>query len=386
LTGAAVVLTAAVAMSLGDAAGRPPAGDRYTPVVQSVPSKPRWFRGDDGLIHLVYELKMTNAFPNPVRVRAVGVLRGGHRHRPVRRLRGERLRSSMSLLATPSKPTRTIPPSSIGVVWFDVRFARRSAIPRSISHRVAVHVMGDVPVPSRISSRGGHAVVDRRPPVVIGPPLRGRRWLAVGSCCDGPHRRSFQPVNGRLRLGQRFAIDWNGLNARRHIVVGNPDRNRSWVFYGKPVIAVADGLVVKAVDRFPNQVPNHQKPVTLRQADGNYVILSIGHGRFAFYAHLAPHSIRVHARERVHRGEVIGKLGNSGSSTGPHLHFQVMNRPSALDSNGLPFVYDRFRVRGKIPPLDDIKDVTKPIPIDHRTAGPRRDEYPLGLDVVDFLK
>jgi peptidoglycan/xylan/chitin deacetylase (PgdA/CDA1 family) len=57
--------------------------------------------------------------------------------------------------------------------------------------------------------------------VVIGPPLRGAGWIALGSCCDGPHRRSIQPVNGKLYLGQRFAVDWNGMDATRRFVVGN---------------------------------------------------------------------------------------------------------------------------------------------------------------------
>jgi hypothetical protein len=39
-----------------------------------------------------------------------------------------------------------------------------------------------------------------------------------------------QPVNGKLSLDQRFAIDWNGVAAQNRMVVGNPDLNSSWVF------------------------------------------------------------------------------------------------------------------------------------------------------------
>jgi hypothetical protein len=85
-------------------------------------------------------------------------------------------------------------------------------------------------LPSTIKAIGGLVRVDRRPPVVLGPPLRGPGWAAVGSCCDGPHRRSVQPVNGKLSLDQRFAIDWNGVAAQNRMVVGNPDLNSSWVF------------------------------------------------------------------------------------------------------------------------------------------------------------
>jgi murein DD-endopeptidase MepM/ murein hydrolase activator NlpD len=210
----------------------------------------------------------------------------------------------------------------------------------------------------------------------------------VGSCCDGPHRRSVQPVNGRLYLGQRFAIDWNGVDAEDRFVVGDPDVNASWTFFGKPVLAVADARVVAAVDRFPDQVPNHPNPVTIEEADGNYVILALGRGRYAFYAHLKSGTVRVEQGDRVHRAQQIGELGNSGSSTGPHLHFQIMNAPSALASDGLPFVLDEFRLVGRIPPLDDALAATlsagNPAPIDTRGAGLRRRQLPLGRDVVSF--
>ncbi len=154
------------------------------------------------------------------------------------------------------------------------------------------------------------------------------------------------------------------------------------------MIAVAGARVVAAVDRFPDQIPNHDVPVTLREADGNHVILALGHGRFAFYAHLKPGSVRVKRGDRVRRGELLGLLGNSGSSTGPHLHFHVMNGPSPLASDGLPFVFDRFRLSGRIPPLDDSLAATilagEPVPVDRAGAGPRRRELPLGRDVVSF--
>jgi murein DD-endopeptidase MepM/ murein hydrolase activator NlpD len=129
-------------------------------------------------------------------------------------------------------------------------------------------------------------------------------------------------------------------------------------------------------------------PVGLAQADGNYVILRLGHRRYALYAHLEPGSLRVKAGDRVHRGQVIGRLGNSGSSSGPHLHFQVMDRPSALASDGLPYVLSRFDLTGRIPPLDSALEATvnagAPVPVDPEGAGPRRRQLPLGRDVVTF--
>jgi hypothetical protein len=350
-------------------------------------SKPHWFRDAEGRTRVVYELELTNGFPVPVTVRSVSV-RDVERRRTLQTLNGDELSASMTLLASPTEPATTVPGSGIGVVWMDVGVPNRRRLPRSIRHRVTVELPPGLPVPQTIAASGGFARVDRRPPVVLAPPLRGPGWVAVGSCCDGPHRRSIQPVNGRLDLGQRFAIDWNGVDSANRMVVGDPSLNTSWVFYDKPVLAVADARVVAAADRFPDQVPNDPKPVTIREADGNYVILSLGKGRYAFYAHLKPGSVRVRRGDRVREGQVLGTLGNSGSSTGPHLHFHVMNAPSALAADGLPYVFDRFRSTGRIPPLDDSLVATvnagEPIPVDSAGAGPHRRELPLGRDVVAF--
>ena len=362
--------------------------ERYTPLVMSVFAPPRWFKGMDGRFHLVYELTLTNGFAVPVSVRSVSVI-DATRRVTLQRLSGARLHASMSLLSLPNDATTTVPASGVGVVWVEVIVPSRRSLPSAIVHSLTVAVPPGLPVPSTITDRGGFARVDLRPPVILGPPLPGAGWIALGSCCDGPHRRSIQPIDGHLYLAQRFAIDWNGMDAQRRLVVGNPDVNTSWVFYGKPVLAVADARVVAAADRFPDQTPNHQRPVTLEQADGNYVILSLGRGRYAFYAHLKSGSIRVRGGESVRRGQVIAQLGNSGSSSGPHLHFQVMDRPSALVSDGLPFVFARLRFAGRIPPLDASLVATinsgRPVPVDRIAAGERTDEFPLGRDVVSFV-
>ena len=64
--------------------------------------------------------------------------------------------------------------------------------------------------------------------------------------------------------------------------------------------------------------------MTIEEADGNYVILEIEDGVFAFYAHLKPGSVEVETGDTVGKGDVIARTGNSGSSTGPHLHFQLV--------------------------------------------------------------
>jgi hypothetical protein len=348
-------------------------------------SPPRWFKGADGRVHLVYELMLTNAFPVPVTLTSVEVLEAGS-SRSLATLSGDTLRAATSLLATGGVPTVTLPTSTVGVVWVDVSLTTPEELPAALVHRVTVGVPPGLPVPDTITNLGGNARVDRRPPVVLGPPLAGAGWLALGSCCEGPHRRALQPVNGRLHLSQRFAIDFNRLDAASRIAVGDPDLNGSYPTYAQPVLAVADATVVEAVDRFSDQTPNHPRPVTIEEADGNHVILDLGSRRYAFYAHLKPGSLRVREGQRIQRGEVIGAVGNSGSSSGPHLHFHLMDRLSPLAADGLPYVFDQYELSGRTPPLETLlqSDPRSPVPVDAQEAGPQQGTLPLGRDVVAF--
>lgn len=361
---------------------------QYTPVLQAVPTPPRWFTGSDGHVHLVYELLLANAFPVSVTDTSIEVL-APSTGQVVARLEGDALTAAMALLASPMDATAELPASTIGVVYVDLQVDRPEDVPPSVMHRLTVAVPPGLPVPGSITSTGAPAEVDRRPPIVIGPPVAGPRWVALGSCCDGPHRRAFQPLDGGLYLSQRFAIDFNVLDPTGLLGSGDLNRNESYPSFGQPVLAVADAVVVAAVDRFPDQVPNDPRDVTLESADGNHVILDLGDGHFANYAHLKARSVTVRDGDRVERGQRIGELGNSGSSTGPHLHFHVMDGPSALAADGMPYVFDQFELQGRTPPLDEaiaLGEAQEPIPVEPAGAGPREDALPLGRDVVDFTE
>jgi len=364
-----------------------PAADvHYTPLLPAVLSPPRWFRGADEQVHLVYELVVTNAAAVPVQLTAVDVV-DADTGATVATLTGEALTAATSLLISPSTPTTSLPAGTVGVVWFDLTLPDPAQIPATITHRLTIAVPPGLPVGPTLTETAGSAPVDRRPPVVLAPPLAGARWVAVGSCCDGPHRRGLQAINGELHLAQRFAIDFNRLDADDRLSAGDPTRNTSSPGYGQPVLAVADATVVAAVDQYPDQIPNATTGVPPEEPEGNHIILDLGEGRYAMYAHLKPGSLTVQAGERVQHGQVIGELGNSGNSTGPHLHFQVMDAPSALVADGLPYVFADFELTGTVPPLTELLELDRtqqPVPIDTRVVGPRHDALPLGRDMVTF--
>jgi murein DD-endopeptidase MepM/ murein hydrolase activator NlpD len=215
----------------------------------------------------------------------------------------------------------------------------------------------------------------------LGPPLRGPRWAVIVEA----HRRALQPINGALQNSQRFVTDWSArLDAQGRTGAGDLTQNTSYFAYRQPVLAVGGGEVVEAVDRYPDQIPNQKVPVGLDAADGNYVILKLGEGVFAGYAHFKPGSVRVHRGQRVRSGQVLGELGNSGNTTGPHLHFQLMNRPSLLDADGLPFVLNRFTLEGRVPSQEALAEADMsgtPVPVSRSAAAKRRQGL-IDLDVV----
>ena len=102
--------------------------------------------------------------------------------------------------------------------------------------------------------------------------------------------------------------------------------------------------------RCPSRFQGRPRGVTVANAAGNHIIEDIGDGRFILYAHFHTGSIAndIRVGTRLKTGQKIGELGNTGSSTAPHLHFQVMDRPSALNATGLPFVFDTQTLEGRV--------------------------------------
>lgn len=96
----------------------------------------------------------------------------------------------------------------------------------------------------------------------------------------------------------------------------------------------------------------------------------------------------MHPGQHVHRGQVIARLGNSGNTSAPHLHFQLMTAPSALVSEGLPYVIDRFGLAGQINIAAwDASDSVTGIWAPGWTSNPvtsQNDRFPLNVNIVNF--
>ena len=173
------------------------------------------------------------------------------------------------------------------------------------------------------------------------------------------------------------------------MVTGPPTDIASYPYVGADILAVADGPVVGLVGDLPQQPPGgNPGGLTLQQYGGNHVVQDIGGGRYAFYAHLQTgNPLNLAVGQQLRRGQVLGKLGNSGNTDAPHLHFHVMDRLDPLAANGLPFEFDTFTLEGRVVSEESLQQGTAgPVPfgIDRAGAGPRAGVSPLGLDVMGY--
>jgi hypothetical protein len=212
----------------------------------------------------------------------------------------------------------------------------------------------------------------------IEAPLRGGPWIAIyDPLLKGGHRTAMYTVNGRVSIPGRFAIDFIALPQGGALPAQRaPDANG----FGADVLAVADGTIAIAVDGVVEATP---PPITLELAPGNHVAIDLGGNRFAFYEHLQRGSVRVKAGDRVTRGQVIAKLGSSGSSSiGPHLHFHMADAPSTLGAEGVAFVFRQFAEVGRFTSLAALTSGAKWLPA--AGAATRRQERPDPVSVIHF--
>jgi len=323
------------------------AEDQMTPLLLAVHDAPIPFRGSDGRTHLVYELWITNFSSGDATVEQVRVLGGAMALATLDAAAvASRLQPAGRRDASP-----TLPSGGTSLLFIHLTLAPNTTPPSRLSHEVKAQIAAAPPGQQQMTLGGGEVAVDRRAVVVIGPPLHGDRFVAADSCCDATrHTRAALPVDGRVRIAQRFAVDWEQLDDANRIYVGPREQLRSYRIYGAEAMAVSDARVASVLDGLPEQTPGKfPEAIPLAQADGNAVVLALGNGRYALYAHLQPGSLRVRAGDRVRRGQVLGLVGNTGNSVAPHLHFHVMDGPSALDANGLPYEIDAFTVTGHTP-------------------------------------
>lgn len=200
-------------------------------------------------------------------------------------------------------------------------------------------------------------------PIIVEFPLRGE-WLSPNT----PGARI--PSHGTNQLGTRYAydfiqVDWErkGWPAYRssfaqYLICGVP-LNKYYCF-GKSIYAPCDGIVVQVEDGYEERTRTNwwsdlfsayknahffdPRRDDIQSIAGNYIIMACDENVYAALVHLQTGSIRVSAGQYVRKGEAIGRIGHSGNSFAPHLHFQLMDSSDIVTANGLPCAFEQYEV------------------------------------------
>ena len=312
-----------------------------------IPIAPTAFKAD-GKWHLAYELHVSNLGRWDCELTRVDVIPANGEQKAVASFWGGDLDGVMGHPGSIAGQKSKIPSGGLAVLFMWTDFDNLSDVPTSIRQRITVKI-GDYPEGFAIDTPATQ--VDRKPVAVVGAPLTGDDWQAGnGPSNTSGHRRALIPIDGRAYISQRFAIDWVQLYPDGKTYQGDPADNKNYRAYGHEIHAVADGTVTETKDGIPQNIPGETSravPITLETVGGNHVIVDIGNGLYAFYAHMQPGSLRVKVGDQVRRGQVLGLLGNSGNSTEPHLHFDICNASSMLGCEGIPYAFESFEVLGK---------------------------------------
>ncbi len=367
-----------LAIGQNSPAPKPLAQKQFVQIQADIPAPPTAFRGS-GDWHLCYEIHLTNLTASTWTLQGIAVSSD----------------TGMALLTVPSSalgnvlfhpghapnaelaPFNDIAPGEAVIAYMWVDLPQNSAFPARLQHELTVKKAGEnnsVQVDS-VST----PVLTALPQIV--PPLHGKNWVAGSAPSNSsPHRRTIIIYDGKPYIAQRYAIDWVQFGDDNKTYQGNPKDNRSYHCFGLEAFAVADATVVEVKDGIPENVPseNPAVPINFETVAGNHVNLDLGGGFYAMYAHLQPGSIRVKVGDHVTSGQVIGLVGNTGNSSEPHLHFQLMNHNSPLASEGVPYTLANFYVVGMMagePPEFKLQ---------HAAPVAHHGEIPMENQIVNF--
>ena len=370
------------------AATLPAVAEQGAPVLLSVPAPPVPVTAA-GRVTLVYELHVANAGTAPLRLDRIEVRNADLANAsPVATYGRPELERDVKLIAPRGAPPAKVLSTGVrAVVYVWLAFDSLPAVPRALTHRVKF-ANGN-------AADGAQVLVRPATDLALAPPVgAGDWWIGLGPSNSSEHRRAVLRVGDDTvpHLAQRFAIDWVKMDARGEYARDHRGRrNSDWYGYGEPVFAAADSRVAAVVDSIPDNTPGEESravPMRVGTVLGNYVLLDLGPEsgeahRYALYGHLKPGSLRVRAGDVVKRGQILGVIGNSGNSDGPHLHYHVTEAADAaaapLRGEGVPWMLKAFTVVAHDP-----ERVKHHAPL--TAVGPQRAALPVEGDVVRIVE
>ncbi|MEY8334594.1 M23 family metallopeptidase [Lachnospiraceae bacterium 47-T17] len=208
-----------------------------------------------------------------------------------------------------------------------------------------------------------NAMLEMYEPIIVQFPLRGE-WLSPNT----PGTKV--PSHGTNQLGTRYAydfiqVDWNRMGTPAYRVgvmqyLFSGVKLSDYYCWGQEVYSPCDGIVVVAEDGYAeNEKTNLLADMSnayknahyfdpekddIQSVAGNYVIIKYSENVYAALCHLQTGSVQVSVGQMIKKGEVIGRVGHSGNSFAPHLHFQLMDSGDITVANGVPCAFEQYEI------------------------------------------
>lgn len=334
-------------------------------------------------INVQYELSIVNSFRQNLVLNTIEVVHANQNKTLIKSFDKKYLQDNFNLLGIRKvNDSLIIEPGHKGVIMLQMAFDNSSKVPNQVFHRLQFGISNNgsiVKVPFEV------ALIDipNITSIELGLPFNKGKWFYGAES----HKNSRYISQGKPSYAQRFAIDWAYIEENGVFVNGDVSKNESYPTYGQDLLAVADGTIVEIKKDIPDNTPEQLDiKITRKTAGGNYLALDIGNNIIAYYAHLIPDSFKVKVGERVKKGQVIGLLGNSGNSDGPHLHFHLETKsPVILGGEGIPYHFEKFN-QLKTYSFEELGTIFERESLDLKNLNTeiRLNELPVGNGVIEF--
>jgi hypothetical protein len=232
------------------------------------------------------------------------------------------------------------PPPAPGLIAY-VRSARFSAVPMVLDVFIVVDSAGTLQGltvrPQQSAQAAPSQFLEYQTKTPLRLPFDGDWYVFWGG-------RTVEQNYHAANASQRFAYDILVIrDGRSHD--GDGSRLEQYYCWDQPILAPGAGTVATAVDSLPDQQIGQRDQVNLA---GNHVIIDHGNGEFSLLAHLRRGTVSVRMGDRVEQGQPIGRCGNSGNTTEPHLHYHLQNGPVFGQAAGLPAQFNGYTANGQL--------------------------------------
>jgi hypothetical protein len=175
----------------------------------------------------------------------------------------------------------------------------------------------------------------------------------------------------QINWNNKYKSDFTGSRLR-YFFFGIP--LKSYLCWGKEIFAPCDGRIIKTFDGIAenksisiyshSSVRKYMK-LNLKKAkvnldadyllkdmkingyqniSGNFIIMECNPNVYAFFCHMQKGSVKVSEGQNIIKGELLGKVGHTGNSRGPHLHFHLMDSDDLLTANGIPCAFREYEI------------------------------------------